>query len=681
MFPTKRRFSFLGRAVVLLHIATLSVFGQHLSSVRGSALGAYTALTDDIGSIDWNPAGLVSIRDWDLTSSMYGSFRQDVPLKGVSLYTAGSAKRFLDAHVIAGSYSPGLNLEFVVPSTFVFPDGGPTVDYEKRITYREQYALGYGYQVTPTVALGLSARFREQLITDAQFVADFSTAGSSFKTTTYTANAWNLDIGLNWKPSPEWSFGVVAKNLFRLTESELPEAVLAYGLRNVKTLRVGAAYHEGSLATVALDLDTQEMGGAGTEWNVSDRWSLRQGILFGGRSTQFVAGVAAGVGFAYGPAKINLSYVHFLSRASRTQPTLDAFLDKGIQDLGYNAFTPSQLSMSATFSLGRTRETWAKIEYVQILSEVYPSSYQIHAVRALGKASVRNVSSKPIWAKVSFFVDQYMDTPTESPRPVYIEPNTVKDIQFFAIFNEAIKFVPSMLWRAADVFVKASPAEEYDDKSQTRVIIRGRNDWDGDALSLQYFVTPEDPEIMRLSRSVMSQNKDTLAAVPKQLEKFRSARLMFNEFASRLTFVNDPKASKDRVQFPTETLALRGGDCDDMTVCYSSLLASVGMNTAFIDVVPPQRLDDAHIFMMFDTEVPAAQSRLISDNPKRYVIRKNERGEETVWIPVETTAITQGFQNAWELAAKEYFDDVEVGLGIVRGWVRLVDVLPHWYSN
>ena len=674
MFPTKQSLKILGRAVVLLHIATLGVFGQHLSSVRGSALGAFTALSDDIGSIDWNPAGLVSIRDWDLTSSICGSFRRDVPLKGVSLYTAGSAKRFLDVHVIAGSYSPGMNHEFLVPTTVTLPDGGPKIDYDVRIAYREQYALGYGYQITPTVGLGLSARFREQIVTDAQYALSQGTVVSS-SLNQYTGNAWNIDVGLNWMPSSEWTFGAVAKNLFRLTESELPEASLKYGLRNVKTLRVGAAYRANAMTTVAFDFDTQAMGGVGTEWNLSDRWALRQGILFGGRSTQFVAGISAGVGFAFGPAKMNLSYVHFLRQSSREQPTLDDFLARGVQDLGYNSFTPSQLSLSASFSLGRTRETWAKIEYVQILSEVYPSSYQIHAARPLGKARVRNVSAKPISVKVSFFVEQYMDSPTESPRAVYLEPNAETDVPFYAIFNEAIRFVPSMVLRAADVFVKASPAEDYDDKSQTRLIIRGRNDWDGDALTLRYFVTPEDADVMRFTRNVMSQNKDTLAAVANQLYKFRSARFLFNEFASRLTYVNDPKASKDRVQFPTETLALRGGDCDDMTVCFSSLLASIGINTAFIDVVPPQRLDDAHIFLMFDTEVPATQSRIISDNPKRYVVRKNERGEETIWIPVETTAITDGFQRAWELGAKEYFDDVEVGLGVVRGWVRLVDVM------
>jgi hypothetical protein len=269
-----------------------------------------------------------------------------------------------------------------------------------------------------------------------------------------------------------------------------------------------------------------------------------------------------------------------------------------------------------------------------------------------------------------------MDSPTES-RPRYLAPNEEAEIPFYAIFNEAIRFVPTMVFRAADVFVKASPVEGYDDRSQARLVIRGRNDWDGDALSLRYFLTPEDPDVLRFGRNILNQQKQALSSASKQLEKFRSAQLLFDEFASRLSYVNDPRATKDRVQFPSETLALRGGDCDDMTVCFSSLLSSIGVSTAFVDVIPPERLNEAHIYLLFDTEIPASLGSLVSDNPKRYVVRRNERGEETVWIPLETTVITEGFQKAWEVGAREYLNDVELGLGVVRGWVRLVDVISR----
>ena len=282
--------------------------------MRGSALGAFTALSDDIASIDWNPAGLVSVRDWDVTASLYSAFRRDVSSKGISLYAAGSAKRFLDYHVVAGSYAPGLNLEFKVSAPFSLDSTGPRIDQEEHIAYREQYALGYGYQMTPTVGLGLSARYREQSVTSRKIVFDQEAVGARIRTDEYTANAWNIDIGLLWKPSAEWSLGAVAKNLFRLTESELPEGVLSYGLRNVKTLRIGAAYHPNRLTTVALDLDTRAMGGIGSEWTLSDQWQVRQGIWFGGRSEKYLAGLSAGVGFSYGPAKINVSYVHFLDQ-------------------------------------------------------------------------------------------------------------------------------------------------------------------------------------------------------------------------------------------------------------------------------------------------------------------------------------------------------------------------------
>ena len=351
-------------------------------------------------------------------------------------------------------------------------------------------------------------------------------------------------------------------------------------------------------------------------------------------------------------------------------------MDQGVKDIGFNQFTNDQLMLTVNVPLGRTREVLAKIEGVTITSDVYPSAYQVFAYRPIGKARVRNVSQRPIQARVSFYVDQYMDKPTET-QPAYIAPNGEQEIAFYAIFNDAIKFVPTMVFRAAEVFVKASPVEDYDDKSQTRLTIRGRNDWDGDALSLRYFVTPEDPDILRFSRNVLNQHREDVAGVVKQLEKLRSTEVLFNEFASRLSYVNDPRNSKDRVQFPSETLALRGGDCDDMTVCFSSLLASVGVSTAFVDVIPPERIQDAHIYLLFDTEVPASQSSLVSDNPKRFVIRKNDEGIETVWVPLETTVITEGFQKAWEIGAREYLDDVELKLGVVRGWVRLVDVLPR----
>ncbi|MEX1277366.1 MAG: conjugal transfer protein TraF [Bacteroidota bacterium] len=643
--------------------------GQYLSSSRGMGLGAYTALVNDLSGLDWNPAGLMQVRDWELSgSNMFSS-----GTRGLSFQTLGVTKRFLENHTFSLRYSPGLVMEFIVPSTFQFQNG-QKITFDKRINYKESYAFGYGFQMTPDVALGFSGRLREEFIADTRPFIEQDTV-ARLRVVEYNASSWNLDIGMLWNPDPSFSMGVVAKNLFRMKENTFPQEVDSYALRSVKSLRMGLSYSPSRFATLAIDFDTERQGGFGSEWHIADGVTIRQGSVFGAQYSPFVAAISGGLGFSYESVRFDLSYLHFFNPTDRSKVTVQDFVSKGVNDIAFNQFTQSQGMLTINVPLGRTREYIARIEYVTISSEVYPSSYHVHAIRPIGKARVRNISQKPIQARVSFFVDQYMDRPTETPAH-FIAPNEEVEIPFTAIFNDAIRFVPSMVLRAAEVLVKASTAEGYDDRSQTRLIIRGRNDWDGDALTLRSFVTPEDPDILRFTRTVVNQHKDTLAATSLQLDRYNTASFLFNEFASRLSYVNDPRGSKDRVQYPSETFALRGGDCDDMTVAYASLLSSVGISTAFIDVIPPGRTQDAHIFLMFDTGVPVSQADIVSNNPKRYVVRKNERGEETIWLPIETTIMTDGFQKAWEVGAREYFDHVEVGLGVVRGWVRVVDVRP-----
>jgi hypothetical protein len=217
-------------------------------------------------------------------------------------------------------------------------------------------------------------------------------------------------------------------------------------------------------------------------------------------------------------------------------------------------------------------------------------------------------------------------------------------------------------------------ADEADDRAQTHVLIHGKNDWDGGVESLRYFVTPDEPDIIRYSRDVLLRNRDSSEAGPPELASFRNARVLFTTFSGRMTYVADPKQSADYVQYPSETLKLGGGDCDDMTVCFASLLSSIGISTAFVDVVPPAHPEEGHIYLLFDTGVDPRFGASIAENPKRYVVRKGKTGSETIWIPVETTLVTRSFADAWDAGAQRYFDDVIVGLGLIKTWVRIVDV-------
>jgi len=98
----------------------------------------------------------------------------------------------------------------------------------------------------------------------------------------------------------------------------------------------------------------------------------------------------------------------------------------------------------------------------------------------------------------------------------------------------------------------------------------------------------------------------------------------------------------DFLQFPNQTLAYRGGDCDDISVLYSALLESLGISTALVTT-------PGHIFVAFDSGL-TAESGARFFGPQGDVIVKEGR----VWIPVEVTLVREGFLRAWRTGAQQW---------------------------
>jgi len=136
-------------------------------------------------------------------------------------------------------------------------------------------------------------------------------------------------------------------------------------------------------------------------------------------------------------------------------------------------------------------------------------------------------------------------------------------------------------------------------------------------------------------------------------------------------YTSSPRSAQDYVQFPHETISLKGGNCDDLSVCYSSLLESVGIQTAFVDYKPINGI--GHVNVLINTQLSPEQAKLITDNENKYIVRKNELGISEVWIPIETTSLTN-FSTAWNLGAEKFNDDAINNLGIAKGLVQIVDV-------
>lgn len=645
---------------------------QSLSSARGIAIGAHTTTTQNIYSLDWNPAGLSTIRDWSVSVSNFSGLSDGN--SGVILYSVGAGKKFFSNQAAAIVYSPGKVLKFIVPTTFgIYDSAGNaiTTKFNQKITMHQNYSFGYSYSVPDDFSLGLSARYFENNIEDTKYYFDSNYAIQS-QIDNYNASLWAFDVGALYSLNPEWTLSIVLKNLFELQEEELIEEMQKYRLRLTKTVQLGAAFKGIDGLTTSVEGDAKKNIRLGGEWFPSEWLQLRSGLYT--TNLDKVEAVGLGFGISYAPLQFDVGYLTFLNKSNRGGAVdVNAFTSATFFDIDYTPFTSDRISFSAIVNLGKTDEALARIDYVEMLSEVYTASYQIYAFRPLGKARVRNISTKPIAAKVSFYISDIMNAPTET-RSYPIAPSEVLEIPFFAVFSDVISKVKKFSIYDGTVYVNAEVSSDYDDKYQTRVLIRGRNDWDGDVLLLKYFVTPDDPDVMKFTRTVLSQNKphfDTVAATLQNLEK---AKTVFNSFAERLLYIHDPQKSKDFVQYPSETISLNGGDCDDLTVCYASLLMSIGISTTFIDVIPPDQPENSHIYLMFDTGIESKEAALISENQKRYVVRKNNKGMETVWIPVETTAMQKGFNEAWDKGATQYYRDAEINFGIIKGWMRLVDL-------
>jgi len=124
----------------------------------------------------------------------------------------------------------------------------------------------------------------------------------------------------------------------------------------------------------------------------------------------------------------------------------------------------------------------------------------------------------------------------------------------------------------------------------------------------------------------------------------------------------------DYVQYASETLEKKAGDCDDLVILYASLSESVGIKTAFVEVKDPDK-EIAHLYLIFDSGLPPDKGIFISSNEKLYIIRKN-----SIWIPIETTMVQKGFNEAWKYAAMSYLQEGTLRNGLANGWVNIIEI-------
>jgi ligand-binding sensor domain-containing protein len=305
------------------------------------------------------------------------------------------------------------------------------------------------------------------------------------------------------------------------------------------------------------------------------------------------------------------------------------------------------------------------------LQDVFPSFYKTYTEQSLGSVMVSNTDSDPIEATVSFYIPGLMPRPTE--QTVSLEAHARQQVSLNAIFDSNIMNLKGDKPVQAEVSLSCEVGNQsISVKESQNIVVHGRGALTWDTLGrAAAFVTPEDPRVVRFSRGLWEDYRHQVKG--RKIDgNIPTAMLMFEaltghgikyaqDSSSPYSQAKEDRLAVDHIQYPSELLQSRLGDCDDCTVLYCSLLENLNIPTAFVDA-------PAHILMLFDSGVTDRHEFGFSLDENRYIVR-----EGRIWIPVEVTKLGEGsFIDAWELGAQTCEELAS------EGALRITDVRDEW---
>jgi len=303
---------------------------------------------------------------------------------------------------------------------------------------------------------------------------------------------------------------------------------------------------------------------------------------------------------------------------------------------------------------------------------VFPVFFSYYDDNSLGTVEIVNNERGPIEdVKVSMYVEQYMSGPKLSPIVDRIDRGDRTEVDLYALFQNSILDVTEPSSVQAIVRVEYMQGETPLSKEQAftlRVQNRNQITWDDDR-KVASFVTAGDPTVQRFSRNTVSSVRSMgSTAVNERLRLamgiLEALRLHGVEYTidpdSSYIELSQNESALDYVQFPQQTLDFRAGDCDDLSILYSSLLETVGIETAFITT-------PGHIFMAFSLGMSQTEAERTFSSTSDFIFHGG-----AAWVPVEVTILQDGFLAAWTTGAKQWReavrDDVEGFYPVREAW-------------
>jgi len=332
-----------------------------------------------------------------------------------------------------------------------------------------------------------------------------------------------------------------------------------------------------------------------------------------------------------------------------------------------------EFGLGFVFMWGKKREMFRVKQTRLIVEDIYPAYQRFYNSYPLALITIQNTAGHDIEINVAATLPPYAYRQRESGF-VKLAKGETQDIPVKVFFDDANRKSSSREPAMLNIQIEGRSGRTTIKHISEQLFVHTRNSWDGTVSNLAFFLTPEDETVFNFARTLGRNLNTTLGAQPTNLQLAEAA---FDSLSTmQISYQSDPQVpfySDDRVQYAGETLGLRSGDCDDLVICYGSVLQSLGIDIAFVQVQDPDETL-AHIYLLVDTGLAPQNASQISSNEKRYIVRENPNGSSSIWLPIETTLLREGFNNAWEAGATQYLQDGIIKQGVDNGWVSIFDV-------
>ncbi len=429
-------------------------------------------------------------------------------------------------------------------------------------------------------------------------------------------------------------------------------ANLSFAYKPFEYLTVGLGFDYASIPGKIMDGVDLFSGhlGAGGLYNVSDRVILGGSMNFGLYSASHTKQDLEIYKFSSFKFKAAADFQY------RITPILSAKADIG-WDFYYHKDTPVKalniglgLSINVSEMLKNTKKLTAEIDS---LDPVFPVLYFWYNDNPFGVVNITNDDDTSLTdVTVSFYSEQYMNKPKLCASFGRIRRDETVQVELTAFFNEAV------LELTEPVNANCSVIVEYKKLGSSRtaaipvkvpVMNRNNMSWDDDRRA-SVFVSAKDIEAVSFAKQVSSIVRSRID--PNGNKNIQYASALFETLSLYgLNYVIDPSSSYaanvgstsiDFLQFPYQTLNYRGGDCDDLSILYCSLLESLGINSAFITV-------PGHIYTAIDTGLSENEAPEYFKNTESLIFYGGK-----AWVPLEITMLKDGFEKAWRYGITEW---------------------------